>query len=396
VAVFSRRTPDDLGPNRLARARAEAHAAGRDLIDLTESNPTRAGFDYPPDVLEALCRPASRSYTPEPLGMLAARTAVAAEYARRGVDVRPGRIVLTASTSDAYSLLFKVLCDPGDDVLVPRPSYPLLEHLARLDAVAISTYDLEYHGRWSIDRRSVAQAFTPRTRALLIVHPNNPTGSFVGPDELADLAGFCGAHDAALVADEVFADYELTPGASRGAARIADRPDVLTFSLGGLSKSAGLPQLKLGWIAVSGPDAAAAEALARLEYACDAYLAVSTPVQVAAAGLIEQGSAVRGQIQARIAANFRHLRDAVATDDPCRVLEAEGGWYAVIQVPTIDTEEELVLALLTQKDVLVHPGYFFDFPRESYLIVSLLPPEARFAAGVARLLGHVRRRSGAA
>jgi hypothetical protein len=396
VVVFSRRTPDDLGPNRLARALAHARAVGREPIDLTESNPTRAGFDYPADTLKALADPASLVYAPEPLGALTARRAVATEYARRGIDVAPERIVLTASTSDAYSLLFKVLCNTGDDVLVPRPSYPLLEHLARLDAVAISTYDLEYHGRWSIDRRSVAQAFTPRTRALLVVHPNNPTGSFVGPDELADLAGFCAAHDVALVADEVFADYELTPGASRGAGRIADLRDVLTFSLGGLSKSAGLPQVKLGWIAVSGPDVAAAAALTRLEYACDAYLAVSTLVQGAAAALIEQGAAIRRQIQARLAANLERLRSAVTTDDGCRVLETEGGWYAVLQVPTIDTEEELVLALLTQEGVLVHPGYFFDFPRESYLVVSLLAPEATFAEGVARLLRHVRRRSSGA
>jgi hypothetical protein len=389
--VFSSRTPDDLGPNRLARAVADA----RDFIDLTESNPTRAGFDYPPGLLAGLASEAARAYAPEPLGALAARTAVAADYARRGIDVRPERVVLTASTSDAYSLLFKVLCDPGDDILVPRPSYPLFEHLARLDAVAISTYDLEYHGRWSIDRRSVAQAFTPRTRALLVVHPNNPTGSFVGPDELADLAGFCAAHDLAIVADEVFADYELTPGASRGAARIAGLSDVLAFSLGGLSKSAGLPQVKLGWMAVSGPDAVVASALTRLEYACDAYLAVSTPVQVAAAELIAHGAAIRRQIQTRIAANFLRLRDAVVADEGCRVLEAEGGWYAVVQVPTIETEEALVLALLTQEHVLVHPGYFFDFPRESYLILSLLPPEARFAEGVARVFGHLRRRIGA-
>jgi aspartate/methionine/tyrosine aminotransferase len=394
--VFSRRTPDDLGPNRLARELAGLQESGRDVIDLTESNPTRCGFEYPAGLLAALADPSALAYAPAPLGAPAAREAVAAEYARRALDVPPERIVLTASTSDAYSLLFKVLCDPGDAILVPRPSYPLFEHLARLDAVAVSTYDLEYHGRWSIDRRSVVEGFTPRTRALLVVHPNNPTGSFVAPDELADLAGLCAARGAALVADEVFADYELVPGASRAAARPAERRDVLSFSLGGLSKSAGLPQLKLGWMAVSGPDDAVAGALARLEYACDAYLAVSTPVQVAAARLIGEGAAVRRQIQSRILQNFHHLRDAVGADSACRVLEAEGGWYAVVQVPTIETEEELVLGLLTHETVLVHPGYFFDFPRESYLVVSLLPPAPRFARGVARVLAYVRHRSAGA
>jgi aspartate/methionine/tyrosine aminotransferase len=304
--------------------------------------------------------------------------------------------VLTSSTSEAYTLLFKVLCDPGDEVLVPRPSYPLFEHLARLDAVVAVPYDLEYHGRWSLDVDSVIRAWSTRTRALLAVHPNNPTGSFMSSDELAHIASMCAAHDAALVVDEVFADYELTPGAARNAGRVLDRTDVLTFSLGGLSKSAGLPQVKLGWIALAGPQEIVDKALARLEFACDAYLSVSTPVQVAAADLLSRGELVRRQIQSRISANHCSLIAMTKETDLCRTLHAEGGWYAIVQIPAIEPEEDFVLALLETDNVLVHPGYFFDFPRESYVVVSLLPAERTFSDGIEHLLRAVHVRAGGA
>jgi aspartate/methionine/tyrosine aminotransferase len=386
--VFSTRIAADLAPNRLAQALERARSEGRPIIDLTESNPTRAGFNYPPDLLAPLAHPRGLTYAPQPFGLLDARRAVAADYARRGVSIAPDCIVLTASTSEAYSLLFKLLCDPGDEVLVPRPSYPLFEHLTRLDAVAAKPYDLEYHGAWSIDIESVERAFTPRTRGLLVVNPNNPTGSFVKPAELDRMAQLCAAHQAAIIADEVFADYELAPGAARGSAQVLTRRDVLAFSLGGLSKSIGLPQAKLGWIGVGGSDAVVGSALDRLELACDTYLSVSTPVQAAATELLDRGAFVRRQIQPRVAANYRHLIERSAATPACRVLGAEGGWYAVVQVPSLRPEEELVLDLLTADRVLAHPGYFFDFPRESYLVVSLLVPEPLFAEGVSRVLAR--------
>jgi aspartate/methionine/tyrosine aminotransferase len=357
------------------------------LIDLTESNPTRAGFEYPPDLLAPLGEARGLRYAPSPLGAMDARRAVAADYERQGVTVLPERIVLDASTSDGYSLLFKLLANEGDEVLVPRPSYPLFDHLTRLDLVVTRYYDLDVHGSWSIDFASLERAITRRTRAVLVVSPNNPTGSFIAADELDRLAAICAPRDIAIIADEVFADYELEPGAASRAGRVATRRDVLSFALGGLSKSVGLPQVKLGWMAVGGPDRLAAEALERLELVCDTYLAVSTPVQLAAAELLHRGAAVRSQIASRIVANYRALQTAVAGAPSCRVLRSEGGWYAVLQVPSLESEEDLVLRLLAD-GVLTHPGYFFDFPRESFLIVSLLPPEASFADGVSRVLRH--------
>ena len=385
--MFSSRIPANLAPNRLTEALRALRARQEPLIDLTESNPTRAGFEYPPDLLAPLGEARGLRYAPAPLGLMDARRAVAADYERQGVTVPPERIALTASTSDGYSLLFKLLANAGDEVLVPRPSYPLFDHLTRLDLVVTRYYDLDVHGSWSIDFASLERAITPRTRAVLVVSPNNPTGSFIAVDELDRLAAICAPRDIAIIADEVFADYELEPGAASRAGRVATRRDVLSFALGGLSKSVGLPQVKLGWMAVGGPDRLAAEALERLELVCDTYLAVSTPVQLAAAELLHRGAAVRSQIASRIVANYRALQTAVAGAPSCRVLRSEGGWYAVLQVPSLESEEDLVLRLLAD-GVLTHPGYFFDFPRESFLIVSLLPPEASFADGVSRVLRH--------
>jgi alanine-synthesizing transaminase len=386
--VFSSRIPASITPNRLAEALRACRAQGRPFIDLTESNPTRAGFSYPPDLLVPLADARALQYEPSPFGRGEAREAVAADYARQGVSVAPGRIVLTASSSDAYALLFKLLANAGDDVLVPRPSYPLFDHLSRLDLVAARPYDLDVHGAWSIDFASVERALTPRTRAVLVVSPNNPTGSFVRPTELDRLAALCAPRDIAIIADEVFADYELEAGAAAAAGRVSSRGDVLSFALGGLSKSAGLPQVKLGWIAAAGPQGLVDAALERLELVCDTYLTVSTPAQVAAAALIARGADIRRQITARIAANYRWLQSTAAGTPSCGALCSEGGWYAVLQVPSLASEEDLALELLTADGVYIHPGYFFDFPRESFLVVSLLTPETRFADGVTRILRH--------
>ena len=385
--MFSHRIPRDLAANRLSTMVAAARAKGRPLVDLTASNPTQAGFEYPADLLAPLGDARALRYDPQPLGHLEARRAVARDYERRGAQVPADRIVLTASTSDAYSMLFKLLAEAGDEVLVPRPSYPLFEHLTQLDVVAAHPYDLEYHGVWSIDIASVERAITPRTRALLLVTPNNPTGSFVTPDELDRLAALCAPKDIAIIADEVFADYELEPGAAAAAGRTGARRDVLMFSLGGLSKSAGLPQVKLGWIAVSGPDALVASAMERLELVCDTYLSVSTPVQMAAPALLLASAGIRSQIAARTLANYRALQSSIARVRSCRLLRSDGGWSAVLQVPSLEPEEDLVLRLL-DGGVLVQPGYFFDFSRESFLVVSLITPPAVLADGIARILRH--------
>ena len=386
--MFSHRVPHDLTHNRLTDTLAALRAAGRPVIDLTATNPTRAAFAYPADLLAPLAAPAALDYRPQPLGATAARLAVAADYARQGLDVAPDRIALTASTSEAYAILFKLLADAGDEIVIPRPSYPLFDHLASLDLVVTRPYDLEYHASWTIDFASVSRALSARTRAVLVVSPNNPTGSFVSRDELDRLAALCAERDIAIVADEVFADYELEPGAVASAGRATTIGNALAFALGGLSKSIGLPQAKLGWIAVAGPDSLARAAVDRLELICDTYLSVSTPVQVAAPSLLERGAAVRAQIASRVAANYRHLQSAALASPACRVLRAEGGWSAVLQVPTLESEEDLVVRLLTTAGVLVHPGYFFDFARESYLVVSLLTPEPEFREGVDRILRY--------
>jgi len=386
--MFYDRVPRELAANRLTEAVAGLTRAGRPFTDLTLSNPTRAGFEYPDDLLAPLADARALVYAPSPLGLRSAREAVARDYARQGLDVAPDRIVLTASTSDAYSMLFKLLADAGDEVLVPRPSYPLFEPLTRLDLVATRAYDLDIDAGWRIDFDSVERALSPRSRVLLLVSPNNPTGSFVSRDEFDRLAALCAAHDVAIVADEVFADYELAPGAAARAGRAAAGRDVLAFALGGLSKSIGLPQVKLGWIAAAGPEGAVRAAIERLEHICDTYLAVSTPVQVAAGALLERGSAVRDQIAGRVRANYATIREKAAEQPSVRVLPGDGGWYTVLQVPTLASEEDLVLDLLATDEVLVHPGYFFDFPRESFLIISLLPPPDAFRRGVERLLRH--------
>jgi alanine-synthesizing transaminase len=392
--MFSSRVPSDRTPNRLADAVRRARAGGRDLIDLTVTNPTRCGFDYPGHILAPLASPAGRDYVASAFGIAAAREAVAADYARRGLTIDPAHIVLTSSTSEAYSLLFKLLCEPaGSAALVPVPSYPLFDHLTRLDGVLAVPYRLECHGRWWVDVASVDQGLAvPDVRAVLAVSPNNPTGSALAEHEVDELLGRCERAGAALIVDEVFADYPLTDRPIDPLPHIADAT-ALTFRLGGLSKSAGLPQVKLGWLAAAGPDDLLAEAMDRLELICDAYLSVSTPVQLAAAGLMATGAAVREQIAARVRANYGTLRELTARWPEVETLPADGGWSAVLRVPATRGEEDIVLDLLEHRDVLVHPGFFFDFPNEAYLVVSLLPPPAVFREGVERVLVRMAERA---
>ena len=313
---------------------------------------------------------------------------MAAHVQAQGVPVASDRIVLTASTSESYSMLFKLLCDPGDEVLVPCPSYPLFEHLTRLDGVASVPYPLEHHGRWTIDLDSLVGAISTRTRAVLVVSPNNPTGSYVSAAELEAVAAVCERHALALIGDEVFRSYPLaTTDAFHPS--VLEQGRALAFSLGGLSKSVGLPQVKLGWIGLGGPDALVGQALARLEVISDTYLSLSAPVQHAVATLLDDATTVRDQIADRVRHNASVLVDLTKQHPANRVLPPEGGWSAVIQVPATRSEEELVLDLLERQRVLVHPGYFFDFPREAYLVVSLLPEPGQFRQGISALLSQL-------
>jgi len=378
--MFSQRSTWELQPNHLSLALQARRQAGLPLLDLTLSNPTQAGFQYPPQLQDILAGADASAYAPEPLGLLSARQAVAGYYAQRGQQVRPEELLLTASTSEAYAFLFKLLADPGDQVLVPRPSYPLFEFLAGLESVETRPYPLRYREGWEIDLDHLAAALTPRTRAIVLVHPNNPTGSLVSPGERALLEELALERGLALIVDEVFGDYlweEPQLPSFAGPAR------ALTFTLSGLSKVLGLPQLKLGWMAMQG--AGAAEARARLEIIADTYLSVATPVQQALPQLLGLRPAIQQQIRQRVQDNHRWLQEHLERISGVRLLRAEGGWYAVLELAGGD-EDALVLGLLREQGVLVHPGYFFDFPGPGFLVLSLLTPPQVLRQGVELLL----------
>ena len=392
---LSHRLPHAPERNALTARLDALRAAGVSIADLTESNPTQAGIPYPGDLLSPLAGAEGLRYAPLPLGLESARQAVADDYARRGAHVDPRHVVLTASTSEAYTWLFKLFCNPGDRVLVPRPSYPLFEHLARLEGIAIDTYDLDYHGHWDVDTAAIRNA-RDDVRALIIVTPNNPTGSCISAPEFDVIASICRDRGWALIADEVFADYllEARDPATEPVRDFATRSSCLTVSLGGLSKSVGLPQLKLGWMVVGGPDGARDAVLSALEIIADSFLSVSTPVQLALPQLLARGAGVRDAIQSRIRTNLLILRDEATGFAECDVPLVEGGWSAVIRVPAIRSEESLVLELLERERILVFPGFFFDFRHEAYLVVSLLGDPDVFRAVVPRLLLAATREPG--
>ncbi|MGH9593203.1 MAG: pyridoxal phosphate-dependent aminotransferase [Bryobacteraceae bacterium] len=379
--MFSSRLNWGFRPNALSALLAERQRAG--VLDLSESNPTRAGLVYPSgEILAALADESSMRYNPAPRGISTAREAGAAYSRGLGADVPPERILLTASTSEAYAYLFKLLADPGYEVLAPRPSYPLFEFLAGLESVHIRQYPLRYDGGWHVDFDALEALVTDRTRALVVVNPNNPTGSFLKRDEWERLQGF----GVPILSDEVFCDYGFGEDAER-VRTLAGSGRALVFSMSGLSKIAGLPQMKLGWIAASGPGCD--PALDALELIADTYLSVATPVQVALPRLLSDQ--VRNQIRARTAANLKHLRQSM-DGSAASVLRAEGGWYAILQVPRTRSEEDLALALLREHDVLVQPGFFFDFESEAFLVVSLLCEPGTFAEGVRRIATAVQTR----
>jgi alanine-synthesizing transaminase len=384
--MLSRRSHVDDRPNRLAIALAERRRAGRATLDLTVSNPTRAGIPYDEEgILRAIATPRALEYEPEALGLPVARDAVARLWERRGLTVPPSRVALTASTSEAYSFLFKLLCDPGDAVLVPEPSYPLFEHLARYDAVDVIAYPLEYDGAWHVDVARLAQRRSPRTRAVVTVSPNNPTGSYLKKDELAAIA----AMGLPIVSDEVFGEYPLSDDARRARSAL-EAEGALVFALDGLSKLAALPQLKLAWITVGGPAALVEEALSRLTLLCDTFLSPGAPVQHALPSLLESAERSRRAILRRASAN-RDALVSLARGTAVTPLAIEGGWYAVLRLPAVLSEEAWVLGLLEQRDVLVQPGWFYDFRSEPFVVASLLTPEPDFAEGLARLVDHVAR-----
>lgn len=379
--MFSKRTNWSLAPNRYAQA-VEAHK-GRELLDLTASNPTTIGLTYDPGLLKSFTDPGALCYSPEPRGMLSARVAVASYYAKRGEQVSPESIILTTSTSEAYSFVFRLLCDPGDEVLIPSPSYPLFDFLADLQDVRLKPFTLFYDHGWHLDSHSVRTALTERARAIMAVHPNNPTGSYVQLLETAELNAVAAERNLALVVDEVFLDFAHD---GRRRPSFATNRDALTLTLSGLSKISGLPQMKVAWIVVSGPEALAKPALDRLEVIADTYLSMNAPTQLATPAMLEHRHAFQQQLMARIRTNLAELDSQLAKQSLCTRLDIEGGWYATLRVPITRSDEDLAIELLERKSVLVHPGHFYDFPSDGYLIVSLITPGPIFREGLSRTL----------
>jgi aspartate/methionine/tyrosine aminotransferase len=387
--MFSDRTHWKLTRNRLTEALDEVRKSGAHVLDLTISNPTRAGLRYDePLILQALASPQAMDYDPQPKGLLTAREAVAAYYRQEhevsGLD--PEQLVLTTSTSEGYCFVFRLLCNPGDELLVPIPSYPLFEFLADLQDVTLVPYPLIYDHGWQMDVPSLPKVVTERTRGVVVVHPNNPTGSYVHPQERESLNRFCREHGLALIADEVFLDYAHDRSRQRS---FASNQDVLTFSLSGVSKISALPQMKVAWIATSGPAPEVEPAQARLEIIADTYLSMNAPIQWATPTLLDQRKSIQHQLLDRVLGNLAELDRQLARQQTCQRLTVEGGWYAVMRVPVVQTDEELAVALLCRKFVLVHPGHFYDFPSDGYLVLSLITPRDDFREGVMRLLEAV-------
>jgi alanine-synthesizing transaminase len=383
--MFSTRTQWNLSSNRLARALEDVRSRGCELLDLTASNPTECGFQYDgSSILKALITPAVLKYHPDPRGLRPARVAVQEYYERRNERVSVDDLILTTSTSEAYSFVFRLLCNPGDEVLVPTPSYPLFEFLADIQDVRLVRYPLVYDHGWQIDFHALEASVTQRTRAVIVVHPNNPTGHFTKLDELNHLNRICAACDLAIIADEVFLDFPLNGGDRNS---FVQNDSILTFTMSGISKISGLPQMKFSWLAVSGPATQKREALARLEVIADTFLSMNAAIQVAAPTFLAQRHGLQQQLMARVRSDLAELDRQLSDQKVCTRLEIEGGWYAVIRVPAIRSDEELALELL-EEGVYLHPGHFYDFPGEGYLVVSLITRERPFAEGIEKLLTH--------
>lgn len=390
--MFSERTNWPTEVNELTRVLQARRLQDLPVIDLTESNPTRCGFDYGENILEAFLNPGVLRYAPDPRGPLAAREAVAEYYAERGARVSPSQIFLTASTSEAYSYIFRLLGNPGDEVLIPKPGYPLFSFLTRLNDLEDSPYPLVYEQGWRINLNALERAVSERARAVLVVHPNNPTGSYVHSDEAGFLVSCCEKAGMALISDEVFADYaHIAPPEAVRAPTFAAEQRTLSFTLSGISKISALPQMKCAWLVVSGPEELTRDAIERMETIADTYLSLSGPVACALPRLLKLRRILQPQIKERIESNLARLDSALGGAAPVHRLAVEGGWYAILQLPAGWSGEEECLRLLSEEGVWVHPGHFYDFEEDGFLVVSLLPPQQIFSEGVGKLLSCIER-----
>jgi len=386
--MFAKRTNWNLAQNLLSQALAAQRASGKPLIDLTVSNPTECGFTYDCEaILSALRNPAALKYEPNPKGLEYARCAVAEYYAEKGAALSIEDIFLTTSTSEAYSFIFRLLCDPGDEVLVPAPSYPLFDFLADILDVKLTRYPLLYDHGWLIDFHALEHSITPRTRAIIVVHPNNPTGHFTKVSERARLNDICSSKRLVVIADEVFLDFSLSESP---VSSFATNSDALTFTLSGLSKISGLPQMKAAWLVASGPQQARTHALERLEVISDTFLSMNAPIQLAMPAFLGMRHDFQKQLRTRVHGNLAELDRQLAAQQVCSRLALEGGWYVVLRVPATQNGDELAIDLLQSKGIFIHPGHFYELPAEGYLVASLLTPEHDFSKGLAGLLGGLR------
>ena len=382
--MFSDRTGWNLQRNSLSEALAKHRSSGKSLIDLAQSNPTECGFRVDAqEILAALNNPANLRYQPDAQGLPQAREAVAKYYLSRNCLVNVHDIFLTTSTSEAYSFLIRALCNPGDELLIPQPGYPLLNFLADIQDVTLVRYPLVYDYGWQIDFHSLQRAITPRTRGIIVVHPNNPTGHFCKPEEMDRLNEICSEREMAMIADEVFLDFSLGVDIFKS---FASNNGALTFTMSGLSKISGLPQMKVAWLIATGPEALKQQGIARLEMIADTYLSMNTPMQLALSMFLEQRHGFRRQWLDRAQANLAQLDKLLSSQKLCARLELEGGWYAVLKVPRTARDDDLATELLNTRGVYVHPGHFYDFPTNGYLVVSLITPESEFAAGIHALV----------
>jgi len=384
--MFSDRTNWKLTRNALTDALEEVKSSGARVLDLTVSNPTKVGLHFDDArILESLASPKAMTYDPQPKGLPSARVAVADYYrAQHGIDgLDPARLILTTSTSEGYAFVFRLLCNPGDELLVPKPSYPLFEFLADLEDVKLVPYPLIYDHGWQMDFPSLEKVLTRQTRGVVVVHPNNPTGSYVHAEEQKSLRVFCAERELAIIADEVFLDYALQGAPQRS---FVANQDVLSFTLSGISKISALPQMKLAWIVSGGPATQRDAAQARLEVIADTYLSMNAPIQWATPALLEQRQSVQRELLNRVLGNLTQLDQQLAAQKMCQRLNVEGGWCAVLRVPVTRTDEELAVDLVRRKSVLVHPGHFYDFPSDGYLVLSLIVAESEFGEGIRRLL----------
>jgi alanine-synthesizing transaminase len=386
--MFSSRTNWNLTLNELSLLAAEKRNRGETILDLTESNPTRCGFLLEPSLLQSLSTAQSIHYDPQPRGLASARQSIAAWYASRGTIVDPESVFLTSGTSEAYSHVFRLLCNAGDSILVPKPSYPLFDYLCKLHDIEAIHYHLRYDDEWHIDVESLHDAVDKSTRAILLVHPNNPTGSYVTNDERVKLVEFARRHELALIVDEVFLDFGLSVSDRRSRSFAAER-GVLTFSLNGISKLLALPQMKLAWLAVSGSDALLKQAISRLEVVADTYLSVGTPIQLALPELLKEGPSITRRIMDRIRHNYQHIGSMIDESSLVSLLTTEGGWNAILRLPNTMSDDAWALRLLKDCNVLVHPGHFFEISQNACVVISLLPHESVFSDGIAGILKAV-------